>query len=496
MPRVHAPAPVGGWNARDSISLMPETDAITLDNFYPGRADVVVRNGFAEPRTGLTNNVETMMTYGGVTPEMFGIAGTSIFDVTAAGAVGAAVVTGLTNAQWQYTNFGTAGGHFIWLCNGVDAPYHYNGTNWVNPSLSGVTATDIVNVTAHHRRLFFVFNDSLAFGYLPVVSVAGAVSTFDLSSLFDLGGKLIAAGSWSVDGGAGPEDRMVFLTSNGEGAVYIGLDPASDWELIGTFKIGRPIGRRCLETVGGDLAVITDSGFVPMSQALPAGLSAPSVAFSNKIEKAVQEASALHKTKFGWQAVLYPQGGYGLFNVPVSNAGDFHQYVVNLTTGAWCRFTGQNGFSWVMHEGALFFGGAGTVFKADTGANDNGAAIEASGKTAFLSFGSPEAVKEFTMLRAVMGSDAELLVSIGFDVDYADGVSVFTPSPTSSPGSEWDTAEWDVAEWASSLSTEQAWRTVFGVGYNAAIRIRTSTTEQNVTWYGDTVIFNLGTGLT
>ena len=29
------PSPIGGWNVRDSQSLMAETDALVLDNFFP-----------------------------------------------------------------------------------------------------------------------------------------------------------------------------------------------------------------------------------------------------------------------------------------------------------------------------------------------------------------------------------------------------------------------------------------------------------------------------
>ena len=495
MPRTTVPAPAGGWNARDSIDMMDPRDAIILDNYYPGDADVRARNGYTSWATGLTSDIETMMTYGGPTPEMFGIAGTSIYDVTATGATGAAVVTGLTNAQWQYVNFGTAGGHFIWLCNGADAPYHYNGSTWANPTLTDVTAADIVYVMAHKRRLFFLFNDSLTFGYLPVVQIAGAVSEFDLGSLFNFGGKLMAAGSWTRDGGDGQDDLAVFITSNGEVAIYQGLDPASDWALIGRYDIGRPIGRRPLIKVGADLVVITDAGFVNLSSVLPTGGSAPSLALSNKIENAVRDVTSMHKSIFGWQAVLYPQGGYGMFNIPISTVGDFHQYVVNLTTGAWCRFKNQNGFSWVVHEGDLYFGGAGTVYKADDGFNDDGAPIDAFGKPAFNYFGARGVVKKFTMIRPVMGSDASLTVSLGFDVDYADGTNVFTPSPTTSLGSEWDVAEWDVAEWAGAQTTVQAWRTVQGIGYNATTRIKTSTTSQSVIWYAYDIVYEMGTGL-
>ena len=38
-------APVGGWNARDSIAAMAVSDAVIMDNFFPSKTDVMVRKG-------------------------------------------------------------------------------------------------------------------------------------------------------------------------------------------------------------------------------------------------------------------------------------------------------------------------------------------------------------------------------------------------------------------------------------------------------------------
>ena len=35
------PSPIGGLNTRDSVDLLPETDAIRLDNFFPARSHVL-----------------------------------------------------------------------------------------------------------------------------------------------------------------------------------------------------------------------------------------------------------------------------------------------------------------------------------------------------------------------------------------------------------------------------------------------------------------------
>ena len=39
------PAPVGGWNARDSAANMSELDATILVNWFPETTDIRVRKG-------------------------------------------------------------------------------------------------------------------------------------------------------------------------------------------------------------------------------------------------------------------------------------------------------------------------------------------------------------------------------------------------------------------------------------------------------------------
>jgi len=281
------PAPIGGWNAKDAPDLMGPADAIALDNFFPGDSKVYLRNGHTSHATGLGNNTETLMAYDGAgTKKLFGIAGSSVFDCTSSGAVGAASVTGLSSALWGYVNMATSGGPYLWMWDetATDAPYHYNGSAWAQPTLTGITASDVMGGMVHKRRLFVLLNNSLKFGYLAVNSIAGAVSTFDLSSLFAFGGELVACGTWTRDGGAGADDLAVFITSNGECAVYGGTDPstAANWVLVGVFKIGNPIGKRCLMKVGADLIVNTDAGVTPLSQVLQSGESAPSTAVSRR----------------------------------------------------------------------------------------------------------------------------------------------------------------------------------------------------------------------
>jgi hypothetical protein len=82
------PPPVGGLNTLDAVANMPPTDAVILDNYFPGTADVPLRNGYQQWGSGLTN-VETLAVYtSGTQKKMFAVAKGKIYDVSANQAIG------------------------------------------------------------------------------------------------------------------------------------------------------------------------------------------------------------------------------------------------------------------------------------------------------------------------------------------------------------------------------------------------------------------------
>jgi len=263
------PAPVGGLNARDSLANMAPTDAVVMENWYPTTTSVDIRKGYQPWSTGYANPVQSLFRYAPTTGgyKLFAASGTSFFDATTNGAVGAAVVTGLTNAQWQYTNIVTPGGSFLWAVNGVDNGKLYNGTTWADVSITGVASTAIANVNVFGNRLFLVEKNTLNIWYLAVQSIAGAATKFDLSTIFPRGGYLMSMATWSIDAGAGLNDMAVFASSEGEIAIYQGIDPAS-WTKQGVYYVGRPIGRKCLTKMGGDAIYLCQQGVFPLSRAL------------------------------------------------------------------------------------------------------------------------------------------------------------------------------------------------------------------------------------
>lgn len=474
------PAPVGGLNDRDSIADMPPTDAVVLENWWPYPSYVGVRKGSVEHVTGFTNPVETLVEYlpTSGSQKLFAAAGTSIFDVTLAGPVGAAVVTGQTNARWQEQNITTPGGSFLYLVNGVDKPLLYNGTTWTaidgvsTPAITGVTTTTLVHVTLFKNRLYFVAANSMILYFLPTLSVGGAVGTLDLGSVFRLGGSIMAAYPWTIDAGNGADDHLVVISTNGEVAVYRGSDPTSstDWSLIGVFVLGKPIGRRCAIKYGGDLALNTTEGVYPLGRGLLSASVDRRVALTDKIQNSVSQDANSFFSNFGWQLCLYPDATMLILNVPAQ--GMTYQYAQNTITGAWCKFTGWNANVWLNAFDGLYYGNDTTVYKAWQGNIDVTTPIQADCLPAFSYFGSKAFNKYFTMVRPYIltGGNPSILYSLNTDylLQDAQGSLNFTP-PT---GMVWGSMVWGSMVWGGGLTSLTGWNTVGAVANSAAIRLK------------------------
>lgn len=467
------PAPTGGLNARDGIANMPPTDAITLDNWFPSTASVDLRNGYASFASGLGAVVETLATYSSTTgSQLFAAAGASIFDVSAGGAVGAAVVTGQTSARWQDLNFGSTAANksFLYLFNGADSPQLYDGTAWLavtavsTIAITGVDPKLLIQAISFKQRIYMVEKNSFRCWYLPVNSLGGAAQPLEFGGMFKLGGYLMAVATWSVDNTAGLQEFFVAISSEGEVVVYQGYDPtaAANWSIASHFRIGRPIGRRCFAKVGSDLVLLTADGAYQLSKALLTDRAQEGEALSQKIQDLMNGDVQIYGNIFGWQVILYPIGNKLIVNVPTLASQTAHQYVMNTITGAWCRFTGWNAQCWALFNDKVYFGApGGLIYQGDTGLSDNGANIIADGQQAFNDFGSNEQ-KQFTAIRPVMVSSFGLKPSCKVNVDYdTTSPSAITSNAISITlwGSPWG------SPWSTSNRTVRNWQGASGVGY-------------------------------
>jgi hypothetical protein len=489
------PAPFRGWNAKDPLSMMEPEFAITLENWFPEEDKIEIRKGYSNHVTGATGNVETLMSYNSPTAKrLFACANNSIYDVTAAGSLGSAAVSSLTNNRWQYTNFQNSAGNFIILVNGDDTARKFDGSSWSTTSITGpTTPADLVHILQHHNRLFFLEKNTTSFWYLGVTAIAGSASEFDIGPYLSKGGYLVSHGTWTVDGGSGQDDHYALISSEGEMVVFSGTDPsdATKWTLLGVYETGKPLGRRCMIKYGADLIVLTDSGFVPMTKALVAEDDV-SISLSENIKNAVHSSSRLYGSNFGWQAVMHSSSQMLLFNVPIKTTPVSEQYVMNTGTGAWCKFTGWNASCWEEHNGDIYFGANTLVCKALSGFADNTSNIVADAQQAYSYFRPRSRTKLFTMVRPIFLSDGTPKPQINLTTNFQDKAPVSTPTTTTVSGSPWDTSSWDDTSWTPEEVIFDSWAGTSGEGYSASVRFKLETRTTTISWLSTDWSYSIG----
>ena len=134
------PAPIGGWNGRDSLAQMAATDAVQMINWYPTPTDVTMRKGYTVVSTGITGKVNSLMNYTKTSGyQLFAAAGTKIYDAKPATAV--EYFSGLTSDKFQHVNMTNTAGHFLVACNGSDPTMIYDGTQWFKVATTSTAAT-------------------------------------------------------------------------------------------------------------------------------------------------------------------------------------------------------------------------------------------------------------------------------------------------------------------------------------------------------------------
>lgn len=476
------PFPTKGWNAKLPLASMPQDFAVELRNWFPQPGYGEVRRGYRRWAwsMGADVPVQTLMAWRGpASSKLFAVAGTTIWEVTLQQAATSSD-TGWTLSRCQHVNHTTSAGHFLFVVNGQDAPKHYNGTAWAAPTITGVTPEDIVHVNSHKKRLWFTIVDSTTAYYLATEAVAGAATAFALGSLFTRGGYLMAMATWTRDGGSGSDDYAVFISSEGQIALYQGTDPSSanTWALVGTFDVPPPIGRRCFFKYGADLGLITVEGVFPLSQLLSVDQSqSQRVAMTDDITPAFATAFQSYGSNFGWEACVYPKGTRLIVNIPTAENSTAKQYVMNTVTGAWCEFDAHHANCWIVFGDNLYFGGNnGSVFQADSGSVDYDTEIVAVGQTAYTAATSP-LIKQWKMVRPIVTTSGSSVPEVGVSVDFQETDSLATTGEATAATARFDTAVFDTAVFSADTNNVSEWVGVTGIGVFGSIKFRGETGE-------------------
>ena len=493
------PAPVGGWNTQDPEASMDPSFGTQMENYFPERGRVISRRGsktYAE--TTSTSAVETLFNWvSGASNKLFAITGTALYDVTDPASVTEETGVTVTEGRWRSA---TMNGHGI-LVNGVDEPLRIDSTGaWVAHGFTatGLLPANLTQVTVFKNRLFFLEKDSASLWYGDLNAITGPLHKFNLGFVNESGGNCRALGSLTLDTGVGVDDLLAICMSRGDVLIYAGTDPstANAWQISGQYKLGPVIGDRPLVKLGGDLIAITSDGYIPLLQFLGAGREQRQLAISDKIAPTVTQSVFSFGGVAGWQAILFSEANWLLFNVPEDDGGSrFIQHTMNVQTGAWCSFRGMNARCWETFKGKLYFGtGAGKVMQADTGGADGDTSIRGIVRSAYNYLQSPYD-KQFRLLRAHIESGAAgSQVQIGASVDFDRNLPVLVPGSITQAGTPWDTAAWDTFSWGSGLGRFRHWRGVNVKGAAISVHISSFTRTDQVSWFSSDVVYDQVTG--
>lgn len=444
-----------------------------------------VRGGCVKVAT-ITGATKSLFTYqaGGI-EKIFAADNTNIYDVTTPTDVDVppvADVTGQTNGGYSTVIHANAGGTFLLAFNGADLHQVYNGGVWATntPAITftadaGQNTTSISSAWTYKNRLFMVEKDSMNVHYLSVDTIGGAASVLSLAGVFNKGGSVLFGTTWSTSAGDGLADRCVIVSTLGQVAVYNGSNPgdAADWQLVGVYDIGTPIGERAVMRAGNDVIIGTNEGMIPLSQAVVRDVAALSLAaLSSDIEDEWRALVAVRGIGDGWSFKKWSKLNLAIISVPSLLGNINRQLVVNLLSGKWSDFEGWDIQAMDILGSELYFGDAtGSIHLADQTGSDNGTPYSVAIAHAFQAFNRPNRIKNAALMRATFKS------STPFTYRYSVSQNLVLTLPTypnaatdTSVNDVWDVGLWDVAKWdATGIATViSQWRSVFGNGYTLA----------------------------
>lgn len=508
------PSPTGGVNDIDPISAMDGQFMIDSMNFFMDTGLVVARPGYREWTTGLGLPVKTIIQYEGPvgSPTPFAVTDSGVYNIEVSSDA-PALEYALTEGLVQYTNLANTGGSFMVGCNGTDPAFLFNGASWIsfttnaapsNPGeISGIDPALLMFPLAFKNRLWFIEKNSLQAWYLPLDSVAGVAEPFPLGGVFSRGGRLVSMARWSSDTYRGLDDRLAFITSTGEIALYSGNNPndAADWRLDAVFFVAPPVSMRSTADFGGDVLYMTRRGTIPLSS-LVAGSSAEvlfSGALTRRISRTLLKLTSDPAPLFPGEITVHNNLGWiiiNLFDSSVSSSAPYDsilsqgnnqpiQLVMNVLTGAWGKFNmpirtmqsvGRD-FYMGTEDGRVLLLTPDVYLDNVPRGGIGGVPIDLYAMGAFTYLGNPSNNKHCKFVRPTIQAGSTPSVKMRVVPDF--NLSRYNASPSGatagSAGSLWNVAIWDESLWARSSNVYRPWISANVLGYAFAFQLRAQT---------------------
>lgn len=395
-----------------------------------------------------------------------------------------AVVSGQNSGYYSTVQFTTVGGSFLYAVNGTDKARLYNGSTWqaidgtTNPAITGPNTATLSNVWSYRNRLYFVQKNTMSFWFLPIDSIAGEAQEVSLGGIFKRGGSLLFGATWSLNDGTGIDEKCVFVSTEGEVAIYSGTDPGSveTWGIVGLYDITPPLGQKATMQAGGDLLIATQVGFVPLSQAITVDKAALSLASISKNIETEWQTEVQVRSASPWEIIKWPLQKLAIVALPMANEALPYCFVVNLETGAWTKYTGWDVRCGALYRGQAYFGtNDGRIMQAEDGSFDDGMSYSCEYLGLYSDAGTATAIKSVKVARGTFRSGNAFIPQIDVGTDYRNILPAYgSPPPAETASGLWDIGKFDQAMWdagrAKIVSTR--WLSVARVGFAIAPSLR------------------------
>lgn len=441
---INIPSSQGGLNLKDSLDAMESKYAFQMDNIEPAEGKDVLRQGCV--RVGNDEAVKLIAFNKAGYETLITATDSSLYKLNTDKSR-TLLKSGFASSAWQSTDFTDGSGNTnTIIANGssdyVQRIYVDSGNITVGNSF---TTAGLSSPLGYKNRIYLIEEGTFNIKYGGLNAISGSLTDYPTAGLFKYGGKLLTLENWTQDAGTGMQNLFTAFSSNGEVAVFSGTSPeADDWALMGVFLISKPIGKNCTCRMGGDLIIITQSGYLPLSQVL-SQYRANITPISDKINPIVY--GKLYTGK--WSIVWYPKRAWILVNAPSTATGyAYEQHILNTKTGGWFRAVGWDALSWVLLGDDLYFSNYSGVFKADEGNTDNGKPITYAVQKAYSDLGIPN-IKQVLMVKERTNIQGTVSVGTKLGIDFVLQDSTSKQISLGGNQSYWDEAIWDKSFWSS-----------------------------------------------
>jgi hypothetical protein len=326
--------------------------------------------------------------------------------------------------------------------------------------------------------------------YLPLNAIQGALSMIPLSGAATKGGKLLFCASWSIDAGDGIDDKICFVTDQGEALIFTGGDPSSaaNWRQEGRYNLSPPMGMNAHIAIGGDLLIATVDGILPMSGAITKDRAELDLAAITRNIRSMWRDEAIDKREHHWTMCKWEEYGGVFTTLPGDVPGQHKCLVTNAATGAWARFTGWDAMCWLRLRGDMFFGTqTGRIMQADRTGYDDGVPYVATLVGGWEMFQSPSQTLMWRQARASFNASARepFVPQLSATTDYV--IVIPSPPPAGDdPGLQdlWDEGLWGDALWDEGVPRlpsirNTGWVSIGMTGFSHAPIVQVTVAQQS-----------------